>query len=42
MGYHQFGIGVDGRDPIDVLQDGYVIAPDAALASEWRARYLDG
>ena len=42
MGYHQFGIGVDGRDPIDVLQDGSVVAPDAALATEWRTRYLDG
>jgi hypothetical protein len=21
LGYHRFGLGVDGRDPLDVLQD---------------------
>jgi ectoine hydroxylase-related dioxygenase (phytanoyl-CoA dioxygenase family) len=37
VGYHPFGIGVDGRDPLDVLSDGVVVNPDAKLASEWRA-----
>ena len=36
LGYHPFGVGVDGRDPIDVLKDGNVINPDARLADEWR------
>lgn len=36
LGYHRFGIGVDGRDPIDVLTDGGVISPDAKLASHRR------
>ncbi len=36
LGYHRFGIGVDGRDPIDVLYDGDVFNPTAKLASEWR------
>ena len=36
VGYHPFGIGVDGRDPLDVLDDGVVINPDAKLANEWR------
>ena len=36
VGYHSFGLGVDGRDPIDVLQDGIVINPEAKLANEWR------
>ena len=36
LGYHPFGIGVDGRDPIDVLHDGAVINPAAKPASEWR------
>lgn len=35
LGYHRFGIGVDGRDPIDVLQDGDVIDPTAKVAW-WR------
>ncbi len=38
LGYHPFGIGVDGRDPIDVLVDGGVIHPEARLAEEWRAQ----
>ena len=25
LGYHRFGLGVDGRDPIDVLNDGVVV-----------------
>ena len=37
LGYHRFGLGVDGRDPIDVLRDGDVVHPTAKLASEWRA-----
>jgi ectoine hydroxylase-related dioxygenase (phytanoyl-CoA dioxygenase family) len=38
IGYHPFGIGVDGRDPIDVLADGRVISPDAHLAEHWRSQ----
>lgn len=37
LGYHLFGLGVDGRDPIDVLDDGIVVNPSAKLASEWRS-----
>lgn len=36
LGYHRFGIGVDGRDPIDVLRDGNVINPEARVAW-WRS-----
>lgn len=39
LGYHPFGIGVDGRDPLHVLEDGVRVNPDARLASEWRSRY---
>ncbi len=39
IGYHPFGLGVDGRDPIDVLEDGIVINPHAKLANEWRETY---
>ena len=39
LGYHSFGIGVDGRDPLDVLEDGVVVSPDARLASDWRSRF---
>ncbi|MEM7078729.1 MAG: phytanoyl-CoA dioxygenase family protein [Pseudomonadota bacterium] len=35
-GYHPFGLGVDGRDPLDVLQDDVVINPHARLAAHWR------
>ena len=35
LGYHRFGIGVDGRDPIDVLRDGNVVNPSAKVAW-WR------
>jgi len=35
LGYHRFGLGVDGRDPIDVLKDGNVINPSAKVAW-WR------
>ncbi len=38
IGYHPFGIGVDGRDPIDVLEDGVVVNSDAHLAEHWRAK----
>ena len=37
VGYHPFGLGVDGRDPIDVLGDGVVVNPEAKLAHEWRS-----
>lgn len=36
LGYHRFGLGVDGRDPIDVLADGIVVNPEAKTAEEWR------
>lgn len=36
VGYHKFGLGVDGRDPLDVLADGAVVNPDAHLADYWR------
>ena len=36
LGYHRFGLGVDGRDPIDVLRDGDVVNPAAKRAAEWR------
>ena len=36
LGYHRFGIGVDGRDPIDVLHDGDVVNPHAKPAAQWR------
>lgn len=37
LGYHRFGLGVDGRDPIDVLNDGIVVHPSARVA--WRPEY---
>ena len=40
-GYHPFGIGVDGRDPIDVLDDGVVFNPDAHPAHHWRRLYRE-
>ena len=39
IGYHSFGLGVDGRDPLDVLEDGIVVNPEAKLANEWRQTY---
>ena len=39
VGYHSFGLGVDGRDPLDVLEDGIVVNPEAKLANEWRETY---
>ena len=36
LGYHRFGLGVDGRDPIDVLHDGNVCNPTARLAAHYR------
>ncbi len=39
VGYHPFGVGVDGRDPVDVLNDGVVVNPHARLAEEWRTSY---
>ena len=38
LGYHRFGLGVDGRDPVDVLHDGDVVNPHAQLAAEWRSQ----
>ncbi|MDA0790549.1 MAG: phytanoyl-CoA dioxygenase family protein [Proteobacteria bacterium] len=34
LGYHRFGLGVDGRDPIDVLNDGIVVHESARTG--WR------
>ena len=31
LGYHRFGLGVDGRDPIDVLNDEIVVHPSARI-----------
>ena len=39
LGYHRFGLGVDGRDPVDVLNDGIVVHPEAHSAEYWRERY---
>ena len=39
LGYHRFGIGVDGRDPVDVLADGLVVNPTAQPAETWRQQY---
>ena len=39
VGYHTFGLGVDGRDPIDVLADGVVVNPEARTAKYWRQSY---
>lgn len=36
LGYHRFGLGVDGRDPIDVLNDGIVVNEAARDAASWR------
>ena len=38
-GYHRFGLGVDERDPIDVLYDGDVVNPTARLKSGWSDRF---
>ena len=37
LGYYRFGNGVDGRDPLDTLQDGIVVHPEANLAKYWRS-----
>ena len=34
LGYHRFGLGVDGRDPVDVLQDEIYVHESARVA--WR------
>lgn len=36
LGYHKFGIGVDGLDPIDVLNDGVVVNESARTAQQLR------
>jgi len=41
IGYHPFGIGIDGRDPLDVLADDVVVNPSAKPAEHWRASYRD-
>lgn len=38
LGYHPFGVGVDGRDPLDVLADDVVVNPTANTAQHWRTR----
>ncbi len=37
LGYYRFGNGVDGRDPLDTLNDGVVVHPEARLAEHWRS-----
>lgn len=39
VGYHKFGLGVDGRDPLDVLNDGIVVNPEAKTADAWRHEF---
>lgn len=39
LGYHRFGLGVDGRDPIDVINDGIYVHETSKTASEWYAEY---
>lgn len=39
VGYHPFGLGVDGRDPLDVLADDVVVNPAAKPARHWRESY---
>ena len=35
LGYHRFGLGVDGRDPIEVLYDEHYMHPTARV-NWWR------
>ena len=42
LGYHRFGLGVDGRDPIDVLRDGDVVSPHAKPAARHRSEAVAG
>lgn len=39
LGYHRFGLGVDGRDPIDVINDGVYVHESAKLADAWYSDY---
>ena len=39
LGYHRFGLGVDGRDPIDVINDGVYVHESAKLADAWYEDY---
>ena len=41
LGYYPFGNGVDGRDPLDALNDGIVVHPGAQLAKHWRGERSD-
>ena len=41
LGYHRFGLGVDGRDPIDVIEDEIYVHESAKLADEWYAGYRE-
>ena len=40
LGYYPFGNGVDGRDPLDTLNDDIVVHPDARTADYWREQGL--
>ena len=39
LGYHRFGLGVDGRDPIDVINDEIYVHESAKLADDWYSDY---
>ena len=39
LGYHRFGLGVDSRDPIDVINDEIYVHETAKLAKDWYADY---
>jgi ectoine hydroxylase-related dioxygenase (phytanoyl-CoA dioxygenase family) len=41
LGYNRFGLGVDGRDPIDVMYDEVFVNETARLADERRRPHLD-
>ena len=39
LGYHRFGLGVDSRDPIDVINDEIYVHETSKLAKDWYADY---
>ena len=39
LGYHRFGLGVDSRDPIDVINDEIYVHETAKLAKDWYSDY---